>query len=66
MNCTIPITYLLLTMHMFRLLIQLMMKEAKTGGGFVWHQDYGYWYQNGCLFPEMATVFIPVDRYNSL
>ena len=45
---------------------QLMMKEAKTGGGFVWHQDYGYWYQNGCLFPEMATVFIPVDRYTSL
>jgi len=39
-----------------------MMKEAKTGGAFVWHQDYGYWYQNGCLYPEMATAFIPVDR----
>merc|ERR1719273_1340189 len=39
-----------------------MMKEAHTGGSHVWHQDYGYWYQNGCLFPEMGSVFIPVDR----
>ena len=22
---------------------KLMMKEAKTGGAHVWHQDYGYW-----------------------
>ena len=21
---------------------KLMMKEAHTGGSFVWHQDYGY------------------------
>lgn len=21
---------------------KLMMKEARTGGSFVWHQDYGY------------------------
>jgi len=40
---------------------KLMMKEAKTGGSFVWHQDYGYWYKNGCLFPDMATVFIALD-----
>ena len=25
------------------------------------HQDYGYWYQNGCLFPYMASAFIAVD-----
>ncbi|XP_064649152.1 L-proline trans-4-hydroxylase-like isoform X2 [Lineus longissimus] len=41
---------------------KLMMKEAFTGGQFVWHQDYGYWYKNGCLFPDMLTAFIPVDR----
>lgn len=41
---------------------KLMMKEARTGGKFVWHQDYGYWYNNGCLYPDMATVFIPVDK----
>ncbi|KAL6057013.1 Ectoine hydroxylase [Balamuthia mandrillaris] len=40
---------------------KLMMKEALTGGQFVWHQDYGYWYNNGCLFPDMATVFIAID-----
>ena len=38
------------------------MKEALTGGSFVWHQDYGYWYQNGCLFPDMGTAFIAIDR----
>jgi len=41
---------------------KLMMKDAKVGGAHIWHQDYGYWYQNGCLFPEMATVFMPVDK----
>ncbi|KAK7095044.1 L-proline trans-4-hydroxylase-like [Littorina saxatilis] len=40
---------------------KLMMKEAKTGGKHVWHQDYGYWYKNGCLFPDMMTVFMSVD-----
>ncbi|XP_064616424.1 L-proline trans-4-hydroxylase-like [Liolophura sinensis] len=41
---------------------KLMMKDAYTGGKHVWHQDYGYWYKNGCLFPDMLTVFIPVDE----
>ncbi|XP_011406309.2 PREDICTED: uncharacterized protein LOC100641267 [Amphimedon queenslandica] len=41
---------------------KLMMKEARTGGQFVWHQDYGYWYNNGCLFPDMGTVFIAIDK----
>ncbi|XP_069183397.1 L-proline trans-4-hydroxylase-like [Procambarus clarkii] len=40
---------------------KLIMKEAKTGGTFLWHQDYGYWYMNGCLYPDMASVFIPID-----
>ncbi|XP_053641650.2 L-proline trans-4-hydroxylase isoform X1 [Cherax quadricarinatus] len=40
---------------------KLMMKDAHTGGRHVWHQDYGYWYNNGCLYPDMASVFIPVD-----
>jgi len=41
---------------------KLMMKEAFTGGAHLWHQDYGYWYQNGCLFPDMGSVFMPVDK----
>merc|ERR1719400_237414 len=40
---------------------KLMMKEAETGGQHVWHQDYGYWYENGCLTPDMGSVFIALD-----
>ena len=25
-------------------------------------QDYGYWYGNGCLLPEMASIFMAVDK----
>lgn len=41
---------------------KLIMKEAKTGGAFNWHQDYGYWYYNTCLKPEMMSLFIPMDE----
>nr|XP_039254828.1 L-proline trans-4-hydroxylase-like [Styela clava] len=41
---------------------KIIMKDAHTGGMHVWHQDYGYWYSNGCLFPDMGTVFIAIDR----
>ncbi len=41
---------------------KMMLKEPKVGGAWEWHQDYGYWYQNGCLFPTMASCLIAVDR----
>lgn len=41
---------------------KLFTKDAKTGGKLIWHQDYGYWYKNGCLFPDLMTAFIPIDR----
>jgi ectoine hydroxylase-related dioxygenase (phytanoyl-CoA dioxygenase family) len=37
------------------------MKDAKVGGAWAWHQDYGYWYQNGVLFPDLTSAFIAVD-----
>ena len=40
---------------------KMSIKEPFTGGAWSWHQDYGYWYQNGCLFPDMASVMIAVD-----
>lgn len=40
---------------------KMIMKDPKVGGAWAWHQDYGYWYQNGCLFPLMASLFIAVD-----
>jgi ectoine hydroxylase-related dioxygenase (phytanoyl-CoA dioxygenase family) len=41
---------------------KMIMKDARVGGAWTWHQDYGYWYQNGILYPLMASVFIAVDR----
>ena len=41
---------------------KMIMKDPLVGGAWTWHQDYGYWYQNGVLFPWMASAFIAVDR----
>ena len=41
---------------------KMMLKEPKVGGAWEWHQDYGYWYENGCLYPDMASCMIAVDR----
>lgn len=40
---------------------KLTMKRPRVGGAWDWHQDYGYWYHNGCLFPDMASVMIAID-----
>ncbi|MCU0707339.1 MAG: phytanoyl-CoA dioxygenase family protein [Pirellula sp.] len=41
---------------------KMMLKEPRVGGAWEWHQDYGYWYANGCLYPDMASCLIAVDR----
>lgn len=41
---------------------KMILKEARIGGAWAWHQDYGYWYGNGCLFPDLASCMIAVDR----
>lgn len=40
---------------------KMVMKDARTGGAWAWHQDYGYWYQNGVLWPNLCSAFIAVD-----
>ncbi|MDF1862421.1 MAG: phytanoyl-CoA dioxygenase family protein [Verrucomicrobiales bacterium] len=40
---------------------KMVLKDARTGGAWAWHQDYGYWYQNGLLFPDLCSVMIAVD-----
>lgn len=40
---------------------KMIMKQARTGGAWEWHQDYGYWYENGVLRPNLCSVFIAVD-----
>ena len=41
---------------------KLILKEPKVGGAWEWHQDYGYWYNNGCLTPDMGSCLIAIDR----
>ena len=45
----------------FIIIILNTAKEPYEGGAWEWHQDYGYWYNNGCLF-LMATVMIALDK----
>ena len=40
---------------------KMILKDPEIGGAWTWHQDYGYWYQNGILFPLMSSVMIAVD-----
>jgi len=43
---------------------KMILKDARVGGAWAWHQDYGYWYQNGLLFPKLCSVMVAVDRAN--
>ena len=41
---------------------KLTAKEPHVGGAWEWHQDYGYWYHNGCLRPDLLSCMIALDR----
>lgn len=43
---------------------KLTAKDPYVGGAWEWHQDYGYWYYNGCLRPDMLSCMIALDRTN--
>ncbi len=44
---------------------KLMQKEPRVGGAWEWHQDYGYWYKNGFLFPDqMLSVMVALTPAN--
>jgi len=40
---------------------KMIMKDPRVGGAWTWHQDYGYWYQNGLIQPLLSSVSIAVD-----
>ncbi|MFM7519796.1 MAG: phytanoyl-CoA dioxygenase family protein, partial [Planctomycetota bacterium] len=40
---------------------KMIMKDPRVGGAWTWHQDYGYWYRNGVLWPLLTSVSIAVD-----
>ena len=44
---------------------KMIMKDARVGGAWAWHQDYGYWYRNGVLAPKLVSAFIAVDPATS-
>lgn len=41
---------------------KMMIKQPRIGGAWEWHQDYGYWYNFGCLFPDMGSCMVAVDQ----
>ncbi len=41
---------------------KMILKDPQVGGAWAWHQDYGYWYHFGCLYPLMASAMIAVDK----
>lgn len=41
---------------------KMTMKQPREGGAWEWHQDFGYWYNNGCLAPDMLSIYISLDR----
>ena len=40
---------------------KMILKEPHVGGAWEWHQDYGYWYSLGCLYPDMGSCMIAID-----
>src|SRR5258707_7819599 len=41
---------------------KLTAKEPEVGGAWEWHQDYGYWYYNGCVRPDLLSVMGALDK----
>lgn len=41
---------------------KMTMKQPREGGAWEWHQDFGYWYNNGCLAPDMLSIWIALDK----
>lgn len=42
---------------------KVMIKDPEVGGAWEWHQDYGYWYDNGILSPDMASCMIALTPH---
>ncbi len=41
---------------------KVMLKEPRCGGAWEWHQDYGYWYFDGCPYPRLISCLVALDR----
>jgi len=43
---------------------KLTAKEPRKGGAWEWHQDFGYWYEQNCLYPDMGSMMLALDASN--
>ena len=43
---------------------KLARKPRIGSGTLIWHQDYGGWYQDGCIRPDMLTCVIALSDAN--
>ena len=46
---------------------KIMVKDARVGGAWEWHQDYGYWYHDDPPFPRLISAMLAItdaDREN--
>ncbi|MBB2201832.1 phytanoyl-CoA dioxygenase family protein [Gluconacetobacter tumulisoli] len=41
---------------------KLSMKRPHAPGRWDWHQDYPFWHDEGCLWPDMLTCSVAVDH----
>ena len=41
-------------------MVLLLLVNSELGLSFL--LSHSYWYNNGCLFPDMGTVFIAIDK----
>lgn len=41
---------------------KFILKDSDAEGAWEWHQDYGYWYDYGCLFPDLVSCFLAIDE----
>ncbi len=41
---------------------KIVQKPAGRSGRVVWHQDFGGWYQDGCLKPDMLTCIVALTE----
>ena len=41
---------------------KMTMKQPNEGGAWEWHQDFGYWYDYGCVAPDMTSIYIALDK----
>lgn len=42
---------------------KIVRKQPRTNSLVGFHQDYWFWYHDGCLFPDMLTCTIAVDKH---